>query len=141
LAGFDATRLAPVFAFVAGEVAALCAAKASDITAVHDVSGGGLAAALAEMVASTGLGATTSPLRGRGEYFAEFPGRFVVATSDADALLARAAAAGVPAEVLGTVGGDALRLGDDVTLEVATISERRANALVNALDGEVNLTH
>jgi phosphoribosylformylglycinamidine (FGAM) synthase-like enzyme len=36
---------------------AICAGNESDVTAVHDVGGGGLALALAEMVAVTGHGA------------------------------------------------------------------------------------
>jgi len=47
---FDPGPFARTVRFVAGEVAAICAGTASDVTAVHDVGGGGLAVALAEMV-------------------------------------------------------------------------------------------
>jgi phosphoribosylformylglycinamidine synthase len=40
--------------------------------------------------------------------FGEAPGRVVVATADADALLERAAAKGVPARRVGTTGGERL---------------------------------
>jgi phosphoribosylformylglycinamidine synthase len=133
LAAFEPSRLAPTLAFVAAEVASICAGHASDVTAVHDVSGGGLAAALAEMVAVSGQGARLEALRGRGEYFAEFPGRFVVATSDVAAFTARCAAAGVPSAVLGTVGGDALVLGD-LVLSAAEVTQRRSGAL----EGQLN---
>jgi len=131
---FDAGRVRDTIAFVASEIAALCAGQTSDVTAVHDVSGGGLATALAEMVAVSGLGVTTSDLAGRGEFFAEFPGRFVVATSDGDALAARAAAANVPFTVLGRVGGDQLVIGQQVAVATSTVAAQRRNALEDQLN-------
>ena len=133
LAVFDASRLCATFDFVTAEVAAVCAGAPSDLTAVHDVSGGGLAVALAEMAAATTLGVSVAQLEGHGELFAEFPGRFVVATSDAGALAARAQAAGVPVTVLGVVGGTRLRLGTLVDLDVREMAEQRAGALERAL--------
>jgi len=134
LAGFDPARLVATFDFVAAEVAAICAGATSDVTAVHDVSGGGLAAALAEMVAVTGRGVHVATLEGRDELFSEFPGRFIVGTSNADAFVARALAAGVPVTILGRVGGGALRLGSFIDLDVATVSSRRSGALESALE-------
>ncbi len=125
--GFDKTAT-----FIAREVAAICAGRDSDVTAVHDVGGGGLATALAEMVAATGLGLVAHEPVGHAELFAEFPGRFAVATSDVDALTGRCVSAGVPLVVLGRVGGDRLRLGS-VDLEVGVIAQRRAGALEAAL--------
>jgi phosphoribosylformylglycinamidine synthase len=119
--------------FVVGEVAAICAGKASDVTAVHDVGGGGLATALAEMAAATGLGVEVSGLSQHAELFSEFPGRFVMATSDVEAFSARCEAAGVPVLPLGTVGGDRVRLGEMVDLAVSDIERRRRNALEEAL--------
>ena len=133
LAVFDASRLRATFDFVTAEVAAVCAGAPSDLTAVHDVSGGGLAVALAEMAAATTLGVSVAQLEGHGELFAEFPGRFVVATSDAGALASRAQAAGVPVTVLGVVGGTRLRLGTLVDLDVREMAEQRAGALERAL--------
>ncbi|MDE3093757.1 MAG: phosphoribosylformylglycinamidine synthase subunit PurL [Acidobacteriota bacterium] len=133
LAEFDASRLRATFDFVTGEVAAVCAGEPSDLTAVHDVSGGGLAVALAEMAAATTLGVSVDELEGHGELFAEFPGRFVMATSDAGALVARAQAAGVPVSVLGVVGGTRLRLGTLVDLDVREMADQRASALERAL--------
>ncbi len=134
IGSFDAGRVRETIAFVAGEIAALCAGETTDITAVHDVSGGGLATALAEMVAVSGLGVTTSDLAGRGEFFAEFPGRFIVGTSDVDALCARAAAANVPCTVLGRVGGDQLVIGEQVAVSTATVANQRRNALEDQLN-------
>jgi phosphoribosylformylglycinamidine synthase len=85
------------------------------------------------MVAVSGRGVSVEALNGRGEFFAEFPGRFLVGTSDAAALLARAAAANVPAVVLGHVGGDALAIGD-VHLSVEQVAAQRRNALEDQLN-------
>ncbi len=119
--------------FVAGEVSEICAGHESDVTAVHDVAGGGLAVSLGEMVAATGVG-VVSQVECFGELFSEFPGRFVVATDDPAAFAARAEAAGVATAVLGRAGGERLRLGAYVDLGVAEVATRRRRALADALD-------
>jgi phosphoribosylformylglycinamidine (FGAM) synthase-like enzyme len=131
---FDATTLRLAIDFVAREVSDICAGQQSDVTAVHDVGGGGLALALAEMVAVTGHGAALDELESHGELFAEFPGRFVMATNDLEAFSARATGAGVPFVALGTVGGERLRIGSSIDLSVADIASRRRDALEDALD-------
>jgi phosphoribosylformylglycinamidine synthase II len=130
---FDAATLRAAIVFVADEISGICAGHESDVTAVHDVGGGGLAIALAEMVAVTGRGATVGELEGHGELFAEFPGRFVMATNDLAAFSARATSAGVPVVPIGTVGGGHLRIGSRVELSVTDISSRRRDALEDAL--------
>ena len=134
LGEFDGARLVSTFAFVTSEVAAICAGQTSDVSAVHDVSAGGLATALAAMASVSGLGVSVAKLEGHGELFAEFPGRFVMATSDADAFVARAVSAGVPVTLLGTVGGSRLQLGDLVSVDVAELAARRQGALAAALE-------
>ena len=134
LAGFDASRLAATFDFVTAEVAAICAGESRDVTAVHDVSAGGLAVALAEMAAASGRGVTVARLEGHGELFSEFPGRFVLATKDAEAFMGRAVNAGVPVTLLGTVSGDRVHLGALVDVDVAEVSRRRGGALEEALE-------
>jgi len=119
--------------FVTEEIATICAGHQSDITAVHDIGGGGLGVAIGEMVGTSRLGAVVSNIAGRDECFAEFPGRFVVATSDAASLLARAGAAGVPTEVIGTVGGDRYRLGDVIDLDVNVVADSRRDNLPTQL--------
>ena len=130
---FDASSFLASVNFVVSEVAAICAGTASDVTAVHDVGGGGLATALAEIAAATGLGLVVSGLSDHAELFSEFPGRFVMATSDVEAFSARCEAAGVPVLPLGTVGGDRVRLGEMVDLAVSDIERRRRSALEKAL--------
>ena len=129
---FDA--FAKNVSFIAREVATICAGRASDLSAVHDVGGGGLAVALAEMTATTRRGVNVGHLDSPRELFSEFPGRFVLATSDAGALLARADAAGVRAQVLGLVGGDRLAIGDIIDLSVHEVVAHREGALSEALE-------
>ena len=126
--------LAASVSFVAGEVARICAGEASDVSAVHDVGSGGLAVALAEMTAATRRGVNVGHLDSLGELFAEFPGRFVVATSDPEALVARAEAAGVRARSIGAVGGDRVTIGALIDLSVHEIAARREGALTGALE-------
>jgi phosphoribosylformylglycinamidine (FGAM) synthase-like enzyme len=133
VARFDAATLSAAIDFVAGEIAAICAGHASDVTAVHDVGGGGLAVALAEMVAVTALGADVVELESHAELFSEFPGRFVMATDDLEAFSARANRAGVPVVRLGTVGGPELRIGTMVEVSVETVESRRRGALEASL--------
>ena len=131
--GFDAATLQSTMNFVCGEVAAICAGKASDVTAVHDVSGGGIAAALAEMAAETRVGATVIELESHAELFAEFPGRFIVATNDLVAFQSRAAASGVSTTRLGVCEGERLRVGSMIDVSVDQIATRRRDALHDAL--------
>src|SRR5579884_375336 len=98
------------------------------LTAVHDVSDGGVLVAIAEMAMASGIGAA---LAGRAAlphafWFGEDQGRYVVTVdaAGADALLARLAAAGVPADRLGTTGGDALTMPGERPMLVTILRER-----------------
>ncbi|NNN01272.1 MAG: phosphoribosylformylglycinamidine synthase subunit PurL [Acidimicrobiaceae bacterium] len=132
ISDFDPSRIVPVIDFVVGEVASVCAARASDVSAVHDVGGGGLAVALSEMAASTALGVLIEPSITHAELFSEFPGRFVMATSDFEAFEARAGS--VRLTRLGTVGGGRLVIGALIDLSVEQIVTRRSGALEAALN-------
>ncbi|MHB2029074.1 MAG: AIR synthase-related protein, partial [Acidimicrobiales bacterium] len=133
LARFDAASLAPTFDFVIQEISAVCAVGVSDVSAVHDVSGGGIAGALGEMVAVTGVGANVIELESFCELFSEFPGRFIMATRDVEAFERRAALANVPTLRLGQCEGDRLRVGTTIDLAVATITATRRDALERAI--------
>jgi phosphoribosylformylglycinamidine synthase len=130
----DLDAFALSVSFVAREVAKICGGEFSDVSAVHDVGSGGLAVALAEMTAATRRGVTAREVDGRGELFAEFPGRFVMATSDAEALLARAEARGVRAQIIGSVGGDRVTIGTLIDLAIEEVAARREGALSDALE-------
>jgi phosphoribosylformylglycinamidine synthase subunit PurL len=102
------------------------------VHAVHDVSGGGLATALAEMAAAAGTGCTLE-LDDAAELFTEVPSRFVVATGDPDELCRLAAASGIPAAVLGPAGGARFTLGGLVDLPIEALREAHEGNLALAL--------
>ena len=103
------------------------------VHAVHDVSGGGLAVALAEMAAAAGVGCSARRDRRRPSSSPSCPSRFVVATAEPDELCARAAGRGIPAAVLGRAGGDRLVLGGLVDLPVDAVREAYEGNLALAL--------
>ena len=138
----DFAAHASLCAFVAGLVAeqvggadagsAAAAVGAPLVGAVHDVSGGGLAVALAEMAAAAGTGCDLGPAD-PAELFTELPSRFVLATARPDELRARAEALGIPNAVLGRAGGDRFVLEGLVDLPVAALGEAAERNLAGAL--------
>jgi phosphoribosylformylglycinamidine synthase II len=82
------------------------------IRACTDLSDGGLALAAFEMAEAAGCGAEIGA-EGLAALFGEDQARYLCATGEPDALLAAAQAAGVPAAVVGRVGGPAFRLGGE----------------------------
>jgi phosphoribosylformylglycinamidine synthase len=86
--------------------------KTAQVTAVHDLSDGGLLIALAEMAMAGKMGATLSPdlasLRADAYLFGEDQARYVLTVPEAEPVLAAAKAAGIPAVRIGTTGGTAL---------------------------------
>jgi phosphoribosylformylglycinamidine synthase len=122
-----------VCAFVAALVAARVAGSEDTLLrSVHDVSGGGLAVAAAEMAAPSPIGCALE-VGGAAELFTELPSRFLVATPDPDELCARAAEAGVAAAVLGRAQGDRLVLGEWVDLPLEAVREAFEGNLSRAL--------
>ena len=96
------------------------------VNACHDVSDGGLYVAVAEMAMPAGLGADLAmpdDAEPVGWLFGEDQGRYVVATGNAETVLARAAAAGVPAAVIGRTGGVALTLGGQHAISVQSLRQ------------------
>jgi phosphoribosylformylglycinamidine synthase subunit PurL len=85
-------------------------------TAVHDCSDGGLGLALAEMAMASGIGAAIDELQASSlaaQFFGEDQGRYVVTIKreHLDELHDRADKAGVFAPLIGTTGGNELKLG------------------------------
>ncbi|MCC7017346.1 MAG: phosphoribosylformylglycinamidine synthase subunit PurL [Rhodospirillales bacterium] len=82
------------------------------VTAVHDLSDGGLLVALAEMALAGNIGAEISAPDGtpplQAWLFGEDQGRYLLTTRNADALADAAETAGVPLRVIGLTGGDGL---------------------------------
>jgi phosphoribosylformylglycinamidine synthase len=95
------------------------------VTACHDLSDGGLLVALAEMAMAGGIGvqieALPSGIALHALYFGEDQGRYLVTSASCERLLAAAASAGIPAQRIGTVGGDALIGPGFGTLRVAEL--------------------
>ncbi|MCU0483463.1 MAG: AIR synthase related protein, partial [Chloroflexi bacterium] len=108
------------------------------VRAAQDVSGGGLAVALAEMATWGGRGAVLRVTAGTPPavaLFGESPSRVVleVQPGDSPVLAERAAAAGLPLTVLGSVGGD--RLVIELVGEGATgAAEERGARVADAVD-------
>jgi phosphoribosylformylglycinamidine synthase len=84
------------------------------VTAVHDVSDGGLLVAIAEMAMASGIGAEleAAPIPAHGYWFGEDQARYVLAVSARNAakVATRARGVGIAVRWLGTTGGDALTL-------------------------------
>ena len=82
----------------------------------HDLSNGGLAAAISEMVLRHGIGAKITVESAGIQLFVETPGRVIVAvnTANAEAVVELAQTHGVEISSLGSTGGDALCINDSV---------------------------
>jgi phosphoribosylformylglycinamidine synthase subunit PurL len=85
-------------------------------TAVHDCSDGGLALALAEMAMASGIGSEVNERKSSSvaaQFFGEDQGRYVVTVKreHLNEVHARADKAGVFAPLIGTTGGNELKLG------------------------------
>jgi phosphoribosylformylglycinamidine synthase II len=101
--------------------------RADRISAVHDISDGGLLVAVAEMALAGGLGvALEAAPEGRpahAVWFGEDQGRYVVAASQDEAarILQEAAKAGLPARRVGKAAGDALKLPSEAPLLLSSL--------------------
>jgi phosphoribosylformylglycinamidine synthase len=117
------------------------------VSSAHDCSDGGLAVALAECCmadpdAWTGADVDLSPwsaLPTRALLFGEAQGRVVLSTAHADAVLATAAAHGVPARVVGAVqpadAGLTLRVGARRwTAPIAALADAYHGAIPRIMD-------
>ena len=88
------------------------------VTAVHDVSDGGLLVALAEMALAGGIGCTVKEIGDHFTAFGEDQARYVVTSAVAETIQA----AGIPMTRIGTTGGSAIR-GPGFAVELAELRE------------------
>jgi phosphoribosylformylglycinamidine synthase len=98
--------------------------QSGQVSVVHDLSDGGLIAAAAEMALASDVGmklAAAADLATHAWLFGEDQARYLVATRTADALLAAAKAAQVPARLVGEAGGDAIALPGRFSLALADL--------------------
>jgi phosphoribosylformylglycinamidine synthase subunit PurL len=96
------------------------------VTAVHDVSDGGVLVALAEMAMASGIGAVLeapAAIPAHGFWFGEDQARYIVTAKDAEAVVQRAKAVGVPVRRLGATGGGILALDGERPLPVAELKK------------------
>jgi phosphoribosylformylglycinamidine synthase len=97
------------------------------VSAVHDVSDGGLLVAIAEMAMASGIGAEleAAPIPAHGFWFGEDQARYVLGVPAAKAakVATRARGAGIPIRWLGTTGGDTLTLAGERPILVAKLCE------------------
>jgi len=97
------------------------------LTAVHDVSDGGLLVALAEMAMASRIGAVVEASHGvppHAFWFGEDQGRYIVTTNNADAVMQRARAASVPMVRLGATGGEVLAVAGERPVLVKDLRAR-----------------
>jgi len=97
------------------------------VTAVHDVSDGGLLVALAEMAMASGIGAVLeeqSRVPAHAFWFGEDQARYVVTAKDAQSVSERAKAAAVPFARLGATGGAVFAVDGERPLPVDELKRR-----------------
>jgi phosphoribosylformylglycinamidine synthase len=112
-----------------GELRAMHAAirqavRSGALRSAHDVAEGGLAVALAECCVAGGVGAEVSVDTADATLFGEGPGAFVV-SGPHDAF----AAFGAAATVIGSVGGDELRIAGALSVPVDELASVHADGL------------
>ncbi len=115
--------------------------EAGAVSAVHDLSDGGLLVAVAEMALAAGIGASISLPAGAdtfGAAFGEDQARYLVTcpAKDADALLAAAAAADVPAQRLGLTGGAELTIQGHGAISLTELRQAHEGWLPGYMDGK-----
>jgi phosphoribosylformylglycinamidine synthase II len=116
-------------------VAALIAAH--QVGAVHDLSDGGLAVALAEMAMAGGVGATIESMGAEHAFFfGEDQGRYVLSAAPARtaAIVEEAGRRGVPLLRIGVTGGETLRLGGSAPVALAALREAHETWFPDTMD-------
>ncbi|WP_188409389.1 phosphoribosylformylglycinamidine synthase subunit PurL [Agaricicola taiwanensis] len=115
---------------------------AGTVTAVHDLSDGGLAVALAEMAIAGKRGASIDALPDgipvHAALFGEDQGRYVVTvrTDRLEPLLTAAKAAEVPALLLGSTGGTTLQLPGGDPISVSELTSAHEDWMPHYMAGE-----
>jgi phosphoribosylformylglycinamidine synthase len=97
------------------------------VSAVHDVSDGGLLIAVAEVAMASGIGAVLEAPSGippHAFWFGEDQARYVVTAKDAHGVMQQAKTAGVPLTRLGATGGSVLAIDGERPLPVDELKRR-----------------
>jgi len=97
------------------------------VSAVHDLSDGGLLVALAEMAVAGNIGIKLLPYEGplplHAVLFGEDQGRYLIATAQKADIASRAAEAQIPCREIGTVGGQTLNLPNEEPVPLARLRD------------------
>ena len=98
------------------------------VSAVHDLSDGGLAVALAEMAMAGKIGAAVEApahLAAHGFWFGEDQARYIVTCAESHAadILSKAKTAGVSVTFLGKTAGKTLNLGRERPISVTDLAQ------------------
>jgi phosphoribosylformylglycinamidine synthase len=106
------------------------------VSAVHDVSDGGVLVALAEMAIASAIGAVLEApgglpggLPAHGFWFGEDQARYVVTAPNSEPIAERAKAAGVPFARLGATGGRVLAVAGERPVPIDELKARFENWL------------
>jgi phosphoribosylformylglycinamidine synthase len=116
--------------------------RQGQVSAVHDVSDGGLIVAVAEMALAGGKGVSLSAgppgIADYAYWFGEDQGRYVVAAarSEADRIVAQARALAIPAAEIGTVGGDKIVIAGEPGLSLAKLRKAHEGWLPDYMAGQ-----
>ncbi len=133
LAALDFSAHAALVELVRGLVAETLATGGGLLCGAHDVSGGGLGVALAEMALRSAVGCRVDSIVSHAELFSELPSRILVASVVPDEVIERARTAGVEATVLGVARGDELVVDGLLRLGLAELSAAFTGAIPRAL--------
>ncbi len=104
------------------------------VSAVHDVSDGGLLVALAEMAMASGIGCELGQLADPAAAFGEDQARYVVTGAAAETI----EAAGIPLTRIGTTGGDAVR-GPGFVVAVSALKQANESFFRDWMDSGAGL--
>jgi len=111
------------------------------VSAVHDISDGGLLVAIAEMAMASGIGARLNAVPedtpAHAFWFGEDQARYVVTVpaDRAEAVIKRAATASVPAHRIGSTGGDAITIPGERPVAINALAERFEGWLPGYMSG------
>jgi len=111
------------------------------VKAVHDLSDGGLAIAACEMAFTSNVGVSlTGPTSGprHGWYFGEDQARYLLAVgeNDVNPVVSTAGAKGVPAQIVGKVGGDRIQAQGAFDVSLEGLRQKHEEWLPNFMSGD-----
>jgi phosphoribosylformylglycinamidine synthase len=105
------------------------------VSASHDVADGGVLLAVAEMAMGGGIGAKLAA-QDTAFWFGEDQGCYVLSTADGGKLLEKAAAACVPAAVIGKTQAESLQIGEKESISVYELKLINEHWLPAYMNGE-----